>query len=462
MPLAVHNNILTSNTEVQNMENHTPAKMAAKTSSSTKVGRRFTEEEKAQLLENFDLEIADRVARMRANVADILGRFLIRQENEVTRIPRALRSLTVGEFADKYNGSIAACLQGMAQARLESTQDSDLAGGKRKWQGAQNTEVVADTEGSRAPKAARKAGPSSAVRRVAPHISRTPSTNRTLHSTANPTPSRPRLNATPLRKAPAVLRTGTGTAPASPFRTVPSTSAAAQGHHTARSVSQPVVPSGAAQPPTSATFAPTMPPSAPAYPRRPRKGEHLLSVNGSPLANPLDPDYDVLPDDQLELDGGKAVRSPKPKLNLSKQTPSIRIRPNYSRSAVSLWQQGAPIRHPSASSTSTLVSYDLPPSNSSTLNSHSGVPQSASGKLPSSSSTSHLNVPHTPPKIRRTASAVVMLPTTTGEVIELDPLSTSPGTVDALEGLTASTKKMAKEEMVKFVTEAVARWNVQI
>lgn len=169
-----------------------------------------------------------------------------------------------------------------------------------------------------------------------------------------------------------------------------------------------------------------------------------------------------LPDDQLELDGGKAVRSPKPKLNLSKQTPSIRIRPNYSRSAVSLWQQGAPIRHPSASSTSTLVSYDLPPSNSSTLNSHSGVPQSASGKLPSSSSTSHLNVPHTPPKIRRTASAVVMLPTTTGEVIELDPLSTSPGTVDALEGLTASTKKMAKEEMVKFVTEAVARWNVQI
>lgn len=68
---------------------------------------------------------------MRANVADILGRFLIRQENEVTRIPRALRSLTVGEFADKYNGSIAACLQGMAQARLESTQDSDLAGGKR-------------------------------------------------------------------------------------------------------------------------------------------------------------------------------------------------------------------------------------------------------------------------------------------------------------------------------------------
>jgi hypothetical protein len=148
--LAVHNNILTSNTEMQNMEHHTPSKATMKTGASAKAGRRFTEEEKAQLLENFDLEsvytdrpasflyakaipaaVADRVARMRSNVADILERFLIRQENEVTRIPRALRSLNVGEFADKYDGSIAACLQGMAQARLESAQGSDLAGGKR-------------------------------------------------------------------------------------------------------------------------------------------------------------------------------------------------------------------------------------------------------------------------------------------------------------------------------------------
>lgn len=110
---------------------------------------------------------------MRSHVADILERFLIRQENEVTRIPRALRSLTVGEFADKYDGSIAACLQGMAQARIESAQDSDLAGGKRyaehsvhlsfsgtkysnpsrrKWQNAQNPEVTVEAEGSRAPK----------------------------------------------------------------------------------------------------------------------------------------------------------------------------------------------------------------------------------------------------------------------------------------------------------------------
>ncbi|KAJ1309968.1 hypothetical protein OPQ81_006726 [Rhizoctonia solani] len=460
MPVLVaQSNALIPNTEVQNMEHHTPAKMSAKTSTSVKPGRRFTEEEKAQLLENFDLEIADRVARMRANVADILERFLIRQENEVTRIPRALRSLTVGEFADKYNGSISECLQKMAQARLESTQDADIAGGKRKWQGTQSTEATStlDKEGSRAPKAARKAAPpSSAVRRVVPAGSRTPSTNRTLHTTANPTPSRPRLNATPLRKAPALSRTGT--VPASPFRGGPN--GAQAGYNTiARSVSQPVVPTTGMKPPTSATFAPTMPPSAPAYPRRPRRGEQMLSINGSPLANPLDPDYDVAPTDQLELDGEKAIRSPKPKPNhLSKQGSSIRIRPNNSRPVGSF-----AIRHPSASSTSTLVSYDIPSSTSSTLNSHLG-PQHSAKQLPSAPSTSQLQLdaPRTPSGIRRTASALVILPTTSGEVLELDPLVASPGAVDALEGISDSAKKMAKEEMVRFVTEAVAKWNVKI
>ncbi|KAG8699632.1 hypothetical protein FRC09_006492 [Ceratobasidium sp. 395] len=457
--LAAQRNVLTSNIDVQNMEHRTPAKKAAKAGSSSKPGnRRFTEEEKAQLLENFDLEIADREARMRSNVADILARFLVRQENEVTRIPRALRSLNVGEFADKYDGSIAACLQAMAQARVESSQDAEL-GGKRKWQNSQNPEVMQEAEGSRAPKTARKAVPSSSTtRHTNSRVSRTPSTNRTLpHSGAPPVPShtRPRLNATPLRTAP--LLRGASVA-ASPFRGNPRAPSDSSAHTTSRSVSQPLL-SAAGRPPTSATFAPTLPPSAPSYPRRPRQGEQLLSANGSPLANPLDPGYDIPPEDQLDLDSGKQSKSPKPRLNLSKSKSSIRIRPNHPRSATSISQvlgqsQSGAIRHPSASSTSTLVSnHDFPPSNSSTLNSHSHH-ESASGK------TEPLQ-PHTPPRIQRSASAVVLLPTTSGEVLELDPLLASPGAVDALEGISDSAKKMAKEEMVRFVTEAVARWNVR-
>ncbi|QRW27001.1 hypothetical protein RhiXN_01596 [Rhizoctonia solani] len=409
--LVIQNDALASNMERKNTEHYTPGAAAAQSGASTKPTRRFTEEEKAQLLENFDLEVADRVARMRTNVTDILERFLIRQENEVTRIPRALRSLTVGEFADKYNGSISECLQGMAQARLESTGDADLAGGKRKWQASQNTETAAvpDKEGSRAPKAARKvAPPSSAVRRIVPAGSRTPSANRTLHSNPNPnpnpTPSRPRLNATPLRKAPALSRTTT--VPASPFRGGPS--GTQPGYNaTTRSVSQPVIPTASTKPPTSATFAPVMPPSAP------------LTLGDRDEAN---------------------------------------------RCLVSTAQQFSiyyftRIRHPSASSTSTLVSYDVPSSTSSTLNSQHSAKHLTSAP---STSQSQLDIPRTPSKIRRTASALVMLPTTSGEVLELDPLVASPGAVDALEGISDSAKKMAKEEMVRFVTEAVAKWNVKI
>ncbi|KAG9102300.1 hypothetical protein FRC06_002145 [Ceratobasidium sp. 370] len=456
--LAAPRNVLTSNPDVQNMERRTPVKKPAKAGSSSKPGnRRFTEEEKAQLLENFDLEIADREARMRSNVADILARFLVRQENEVTRIPRALRSLTVGEFADKYDGSIAACLQGMAQARVESTQDAEL-GGKRKWQMSQNTEVAQEAEGSRAPKTARKAAPPSAVRHTNSRVSKTPSINRTLpYSAAPPVPShtRPRLNATPLRTAPLLRAASTA---ASPFRGNPRAPSDSSTHTTSRSVSQPLL-SGTARPPTSATFAPTLPPSAPAYPRRPRQGEQLLSANGSPLANPLDPDYDIPPEDQLNLDGGKQPRSPKPRLNLSKNMSSIRIRPSTSHSAASISQvfgqsQSGAIRHPSASSTSTLVSnHDFPPSNSSTLNSHSH-------HEPASAKSASSQQPHTPPRVQRSFSAVVLLPTTTGQVLEFDPSLTGPGAVDALPGISDSAKKKAKEEMIRFMTEAIARWNV--
>lgn len=189
-------------------------------------------------------------------------------------------------------------------------------------------------------------------------------------------------------------------------------------------------------------------------------------MNGSPLANPLD-DYDIPFEDQLNLDSGKHPRSPKPRLNLSKRTSSIRIRPNHPQSTASLsqlfapMQSGAPRRHPSASSTSTLVSHhDLPPSNSSTLNS---LRQSIFIKgPPGPESQTQLDEPRTPPRIHRSASAVVMLPTASGEVLELDPLQASPGAVDALEGISDSAKKMAKEEMVRFVTEAVARWKVNV
>jgi hypothetical protein len=66
----------------------------------------------------FELKVSDRERRFRSRLEDVLSDFLLRQENEITRLPRAIRSLTMEEFDVKYNGDITACLQALAKARM--------------------------------------------------------------------------------------------------------------------------------------------------------------------------------------------------------------------------------------------------------------------------------------------------------------------------------------------------------
>lgn len=42
----------------------------------------------------------------------------------MTRIPRAVRGLTIGEFADKYDGDVNRALQAITKAKLEANEDS--------------------------------------------------------------------------------------------------------------------------------------------------------------------------------------------------------------------------------------------------------------------------------------------------------------------------------------------------
>ncbi|GJJ13297.1 hypothetical protein Clacol_007549 [Clathrus columnatus] len=86
--------------------------------------RKYTEDEKKQLLINLELEVQDRIRQFEAYLAHSLEAFRLRHENEVTRIPRAVRALTMGEFADKYDGDVNNALQAIAKARLEASDDS--------------------------------------------------------------------------------------------------------------------------------------------------------------------------------------------------------------------------------------------------------------------------------------------------------------------------------------------------
>jgi hypothetical protein len=61
----------------------------------------------------------------------------------------------------------------------------------------------------------------------------------------------------------------------------------------------------------------------------------------------------------------------------------------------------------------------------------------------------------------RSFSAVVAIPTKDGRVLEFDPLQTSPGSLDALEGISDSAKKHAKVEMGKLIQATVDKWKIR-
>ena len=57
-------------------------------------------------------------------------------------------------------------------------------------------------------------------------------------------------------------------------------------------------------------------------------------------------------------------------------------------------------------------------------------------------------------------SALVSVQTQDGHVLEFNPLQTSPEELDALEGISDSAKRQAKEDMAQMVQLAVERWKL--
>ena len=125
------------------------------------------------------------------------------------------------------------------------------------------------------------------------------------------------------------------------------------------------------------------------------------------------------------------------------------------------------------SRTESQLSFYTPPETSSTNNSqeqsqsvlsYSTKPPSYSSQFPHPPSTqAFLEVQTTPksiPNHTRSFSAVVAIPTKDGHLLEFDPLQTSPGALEALEGITNSAKKQARMEMGRLVQAAVDKWKI--
>lgn len=186
----------------------------------------------------------------------------------------------------------------------------------------------------------------------------------------------------------------------------------------------------------------------------------MLSVNGSPLANPYTLGLGWFAGDDEQDGRGKAldqVAQPKGKGETKDQVHVV--------SKVQMRVNSIVVRHdPSIH----LASSSCPPvridSQGATPSSIPRVPSPQpdslvpSGLQPSQTTTLKSNLPLPLVAQSSLASALVSLPTRDGHLLEFDPLTTSPRALDTLVGITDSAKKQAREEMARLVKEAVRKW----
>ncbi|KAL1950196.1 hypothetical protein VTO73DRAFT_5319 [Trametes versicolor] len=406
--------------------------------------RKYSAEEKEQLLANLDLEVAHKTRQFEDWLSDALENFRRHQEGLILRIPRIVRNVTLRDFA-KYNGDIQECVKGLKRDMLGAEDNTIDAGTrKRKWIESQETDDKLDgklghTESSRAIKTARTVA---ATPKKKPSSFAAPTTASKTRLPVTKTPAK--TQGRPLGRIPS------GAVSPSPQK---GTNKTLQFPRTPSRFASPNKPSQTVRPasrvPSSSTFNPTLA-SEVSHPRWPRKNENMLSANGSPLANPYqldlknwfnlavtdgdgaDTENESLPG---ETDGSRGLsKLGVPGGSKLKKQRSIVVR---SASNSSVASHGGHSR--STSQASTLVA-----SQSSLDTRISGA--SNSSQLPLASAPS--------------VSALLSVQTKDGHVLEFNPLQTTPDELDALEGITDSAKKQAKEDMARLIQVTMQRWKL--
>ncbi|KAI0917370.1 hypothetical protein AcW1_007428 [Taiwanofungus camphoratus] len=428
--------------------------------------QKYTLEEKKQLLANLDLEVDHRTRQLEEWLADALENFRRHQEGLISRMPRLVRDITMREFA-KYNGNVQECVKGLKRNILGADDNTiDKGTRKRKWVASQDatdksedktgpSNAAQEAESSRRVKSARtmiatpkkKPGLSTGLgttQRARFPLPKTPGTSRTLQripsGAMSPSPHKGSSMKTPLFLRPP-------SRPASPSKLA--------------SPSKPLHPNPSSRHvrPPSSSFNPTIPAS---QLRWPRKDESMLSLNGSPLANPYQLGLNGWMKTMAEGGGGDETESDGSENEVGKNIVGGRIL--HKKNSITIRSSSQPSGAPNGSHSRTNSQASIiatPHATHSRSNSHNNT--NTSGFIPTRSNhqPNQVSAPdRTPMKTSPSLTALVAVPTKDGHVLEFDPFKTSPEEIDALEGIMDSAKKQAKEDMTRLIQVAVERWKI--
>lgn len=96
---------------------------------------KLSAEEKSALLDNLDIELTHRTAQFEASLQSSLEAFRLHAEAQLSRLPRAVREMSVREFVEVYGGNVERAVLGGQQSVGEETEDGKVGKEerKRKW-----------------------------------------------------------------------------------------------------------------------------------------------------------------------------------------------------------------------------------------------------------------------------------------------------------------------------------------
>lgn len=189
----------------------------------------------------------------------------------------------------------------------------------------------------------------------------------------------------------------------------------------------------------------------------PRIDESMLSINGSPLANPFEVGKMwAAATTASEPQGPHQLKRTKSNITISRD-PSHSSLLSRSNSQASLLADPS---HPSSSSQHSRSSSEAtdPTMHQSQPNPTSHAPFTPPQHSYSQPLPQRPDVTPLPGTLTRSYS--VKISTKDGHLLEFDPLQASPGSLDALEGITASAKKKAREDIGRLVLEASEKWRI--
>lgn len=114
--------------------------------------RKFSPEEKQQLLANLDIEVEHRSRQLEAWLTDALENFRNHHEGHPSRIPRIVLGVKMRDLEEKYNGDVQVCVRVLQMDKLVGLGagvGEERATKKRKWLAEQGTDKESEAEGSR-------------------------------------------------------------------------------------------------------------------------------------------------------------------------------------------------------------------------------------------------------------------------------------------------------------------------